>query len=93
MNKPTLITLCIVVHISFIALQIYKHSTFVNTEYQKQEYERLITELHQKKEERTQILYAMKNRPHIQKYAQEKLNMQPLTLNQIKKVQRHEPTI
>ena len=88
MNKSTLIILFITVHISFIFLQIYKHTAFIKTAYQKQKYEQLIDALTQKKEERTQALYALKNKTRIQQYAQEQLHMQPISLQQIKTVQR-----
>lgn len=89
MKKNTFITIFIAIHVVFIFLQIHKYSQIIKQSYQKQKNELQKNELIQKKQLLTHQLYAMKNRSIVKKFAQESLNMHPINLSQIKKLNKH----
>jgi cell division protein FtsL len=86
MKKKSFITIFITAHIVLIFLQVHKHTMFIQTSYNHQQCEKKMVTLTEKKQTLTQELYALKDRENIKKYAQNKLNMRPYTLNQVKKL-------
>jgi cell division protein FtsB len=86
-KKNSFLTFFISIHIIIIFLQIYKHTLFIKKSYKEQEYEKELVALAEKKQMLTQELHALKDRDYIKRYAQEKLNMRPYALNQVKKLQ------
>ena len=54
--------------------------------YTHQQCEKKVAVLTEKKQMLMQELHALKDRDYIKKYAQEKLNMRPYALNQVKKL-------
>ncbi len=86
MKKNYFITFFITAHIILIFLQVHKHTLFVKNSYTQQEYEKTLAILQEKKQTLMQELYVLKDRETIKKFAQEKLNMRPYALNQIKKI-------
>lgn len=86
MKKNSFITLFITAHIVLIFLQVHKHTLFIKNSYNHQQCEKKTVLLTEKKQTLTQELYALKDRDNIKKYAQNKLNMRPYTLNQVKKL-------
>jgi hypothetical protein len=86
MKKNSFLTIFISAHIILIFLQIHKHTLFIKNSYNHQQCDKNITTLTEKKQTLTQELHALKDRENIKKYAQEKLNMRPYALNQVKKL-------
>ena len=86
MKKKSFLTIFISAHILLIVLQIHKHTLFIKNSYNHQQCEKKLATLTEKKQTLTQELYALKDRENIKKYAQEKLNMRPYALNQVKKL-------
>jgi hypothetical protein len=86
MKKISFLTTFISAHIILIFLQIHKHTLFVKNSYNQQQCEKKIVALRDKKQTLTQELHALKDRDNIKKYAQNKLNMRPYALNQVKKL-------
>lgn len=86
MKKNSFLTFVISAHIIIIFLQIHKHTLFVKNSYNQQQCEKNLATLTEKKQILTQELHALKDREYIKKYAQEKLNMRPYALNQVKKL-------
>lgn len=86
MKKKSFLTVFISAHIILIFLQIHKHTLFIKNSYNHQLCEKKLATLTEKKQTLTQELYALKDRENIKKYAQEKLNMRPYALNQVKKL-------
>lgn len=86
MKKNSFLTFVISAHIVIIFSQIYKHTLFVENSYNQQQCDKTLTLLTEKKQILTQELHALKDREYIKKYAQEKLNMRPYALNQVKKL-------
>lgn len=84
MKKNSFITFFISAHIIFIFLQVHKHTLFIKNSYDHQQCDKKIAALTEKRQTLTQELYALKDRDNIKKYAQNKLNMRPYTLNQVK---------
>lgn len=84
--KKGFIVLFLGAHITFIVLQIHKHSEHVKLSYQKQKTEREIGTLNKRRDELMQRLHVLKSPEAIKKYAQEELNMEELTLRHIKKL-------
>ena len=86
MKKSVLALLFIVVHILFIFVQIHKYSLLIRTSYKKQKNETKKIELKHKKEKLIHTLHTIKDKTRVQRYAQNKLNMQPIRLKQIRKL-------
>lgn len=86
MKKNYFITFFITAHIILIFLQVHKHTLFVKNSYTQQQCEKTLATLQEKKQALTQELYVLKDRETIKKFAQEKLNMRPYALNQVKKI-------
>jgi hypothetical protein len=85
-SKNLFFTAFVAVNVIFIFLQIHKQSTFVKLSYEKQRLEKEKEELTQTKETLSQKLYELKNPSNVKKYAINKLNMEKIKLNQIKKI-------
>jgi len=73
-------------HILFVAAQIHKQSKLVKLSYEKQRYETEKEKLIKKKQELTNSLYALKNPAKVKEFATETLHMEPLNLNQVKRI-------
>ena len=86
MNQSRFLAIFTTTHVLFILLQIHKHTQIVRYSYQKQELEQQISLLSEKQEQLTQLLCEHKSHDAINQYAQTKLDMKPLQLNQIKKI-------
>lgn len=86
MKKNSFLTIFISAHIFLIFLQVHKHTLFIKNSYNQQQCEKKLAALTEKKQTITQELHALKDRENIKKYAQEKLNMRPYALNQVKKL-------
>jgi len=84
MKKNTFIALFITTHIVFIALQIHKHTLFIKESFRKQKNEKEKLKLEQNQQELTHELYALRNQGAIKKFAEKKLHMKPIRLNQVK---------
>lgn len=87
MKRATFIGLFISVHLIFVIAQIHKHSQIVKLSYQKQKNEKLRNELAEKQLVLTHQLYAHKNLGAIKEFAIKNLNMAPVKLSQIKRLQ------
>ena len=86
MKKNYFITFFIAAHIILIFLQVHKHTLLIKNSYHQQQCEKKLTLLTEKKQVLTQELYSLKDRETIKKFAQEKLNMRPYALSQVKKL-------
>lgn len=86
MKKHTFITLFIVLHLLFIALQIHKQSMFVKRSYEKQRLEQEREQLRARKQELEQQLAELHNPDAVKLFAQETLKMKQVERKQIKKI-------
>lgn len=86
MKQNTFIILFIGTHIFFITAQIYKQSKFVKLSYDKQKHESEKEKLLKKKQELTNTLYALENPIKIKEFATTTLHMEPLSINQVKRI-------
>ena len=86
MKKNYFIALFVGTHILFIVLQIHKHNTVMKLSFTKQKHEQKLATLTQEKQEKVQQLYVLKDRTSVKKFAQQKLGMKKITLNQVKKI-------
>lgn len=89
-KKNYLLFVFITMNIIFIFLQIHKQSYIVKLYYQKQKIEKEINQAEQQKNLLNQKLYELKNPSNILKYATNKLGMQKIQINQIKKIKINE---
>ena len=88
MKRKTFIGLFITVHILFIAFQIDKQSRLVKLTYQKQRNDTEKQKLLARKQELTVELYNLKQPQAIKQYAQNNLNMKPLDIKKIKRIEQ-----
>ena len=86
MKQNTFIIIFIATNIIFIILHIHKHTLLIKTSYQKQRLEKEQQELIEQKNRLTTNLYELQKPSYIKEFAQKKLNMQSLTLSNIKKI-------
>ena len=86
MKKLTLIIIFIGSHIIFIFLQIHKHSLFIKNSYQRQKNETVQESLLQKKQELLHNLHVLKEQSRVKQFAHENLDMDTVTLRQLKKI-------
>jgi len=63
---------------------------FIKQSFAKQRNERLLESLHEKKQEITNQLHALKNRAAVKTFAQQNLQMNPIRLHQIKRLQSND---
>jgi cell division protein FtsL len=63
---------------------------FIELSYEKQKKERIKAELIEKHQELIQQQYTLTNYEQIKKFAHEQLHMDPLTMNQVMKLQDHD---
>lgn len=89
-KKSAFITIFISTHIVFIFLHIHKYSQVVKASYQKQKNTIMLEALCQKKQDLTHAWYALQNRSAIKQFAINTLKMEPINLNQVKKIHIHE---
>lgn len=73
----------------FIFMHIHKYSQVIKANYEKQKNEITKTTLLQKKQELTHQLYALHNRSQVKQFALAQ-KMEPVSLNQIKRLNAHE---
>ncbi len=90
-KKSTFITIFVSTHIIFIFLHIHKYSQVVKASYEKQKNSISLETLRQKKQDITHKWYALQNRNAIKQFAINTMKMEPITLNQIKKINANEP--
>jgi len=90
MKCTPFMSLLIATHVLFILAHIYRHSQFVQESFQHQKNERLLETFTHKKQELASILYSQKDRSAIQEYAEQVLHMKPISLAQVKKLERHQ---
>lgn len=86
MKRATFIPLYIAAHIIGVVLHIHKHTLFIKESYTKQKNETLKSELIHKQQQITHQLYSLRDYAHISSYARTALHMQPIHINQIKKL-------
>lgn len=86
MKRKTFITVFVVTHILFITLYIDKQSKIVKLSYKQQRLETEKGRLLKRKQELTNTLYAFKNPAEVKEFATQSLNMEPLTLTQVKRI-------
>jgi len=88
LRKKTFVTLFIVGHITFIFLQIYNHTKYIQQTYKKQSYEKKHDILREEEQKLIQQLYTLKDQTTIKQFAQNTLHMQSNKLNQVKKIKK-----
>lgn len=86
MKRNSFIILFIGAHISFIFLQIHKHAQFIKQSFIKQKNERFKENLELARLNLEIELNKLKNQTLIKKIAQEKLQLKPIRLNQVKRL-------
>lgn len=87
MKKTGFILIFISTHVTFVFLQIHQYSHLINNSYQKQKTEKMKEQLLQKKQALTHQLYALHNKTAIKNFAQNQLKMEPIDMQQIKKLE------
>lgn len=87
MRKKYFIALFIFCHITFIGLKIDKQSRFVKLSYEKQKLEIEKETLIHRQQELTHHLYALKKPSSVKRFAHEQLQMKPLNLKRVKRIQ------
>lgn len=87
MKKKLFIFLFIIVHLFFVFSQIHKQSYFIQLSYEQQKYKKLEIELIEKKQQLKYELQLAQNSNQIKKNAIQKLGMQKVPLNKIKKLE------
>ena len=90
-KKSAFISIFVSAHIVFIFLHIHKYSQVVKASYEKQKNSITLDTLRQKKQDLTHKWYSLQNRTAIKQFAINTMKMEPITLNQIKKIQINEP--
>jgi cell division protein FtsB len=83
MKKTFFITLFIVTHIGFFFLQIQKQMETIKESFRKQDNERTLAQLEQKKQALHNELQMLQNKQIIKEFAQNSLKLHPITLSQI----------
>lgn len=89
MKKRFFITTFIIIQLGIITLHIEKQSRLIKLSYEKQKYEKQISQLKIKKQELTCTIASLQNQASIKQYAQNTLGMSPLSLHKIKRVPAH----
>jgi len=89
MRCTPFMSLLITTHVLFVLAHIYRHSQFVQETFRHQKNERLLEALTHKRQELASLLYSIKDRSAIREYAQQALHMKPLSLAQVKKLERN----
>jgi hypothetical protein len=72
--------------IIFIFLQIHRHTLFIDQSFAKQKNERKKIELTQTIQELSHQLHIVREHANIKQFAHTELDMQPIQMNQIKKL-------
>ncbi len=83
MKKNFFILLFIGVHVCFLFLHIHRHMLYMKESFKKQKNEQLTNALKEKKETKTNDLFALQNRKNIQIFAEQELNFKPISLKQL----------
>ncbi len=86
MHKKAFLFTVLGTQLLFVFLLIHKSSQFIKESYKKQKLDVTKNELAHTKEQYTNQRYALKNPAQIKKFAQEQLGMQPIKINQIKRI-------
>jgi hypothetical protein len=86
MKQSTFITLFIGIHLSFIFIQIYKHTQLVTLSFQRQKNERILVSLLETKTNLINKWHSCINRTEVKRIAQNDLNMKPIQLHTIKRL-------
>lgn len=93
MKKVFFVSIVVCANVLFIILNIHQYSQVIKLTYEKQKNELLKNNLVQKKQSLTHHFYALQNRSEIKKFVSTELNMEPLTLKQIKKLNANDKTL
>lgn len=86
MKKPHFAIIFLSTHIAFILLIIHKQNLFINLSYEKQKKEQARTNLKEQKQQLLQRYYTLSNHNDIKSFAQNSLNMEQISMAQIKKL-------
>ena len=89
MNRNVTVPLFIITNICCVFLHIHKRSMVISESFRTQKIENLLSEIHQQEAELAQHLLALQDRASIKQFAQEKLQMEPIKLSSIKKLNNH----
>ena len=84
-NKSSL-KIILGISLFFAAFHIYQYTLFVQASYKKQQAERRLIALQEKKMHRMQEIEEMKSRTLIRHYAAKELGMKVLSLRQVKRL-------
>lgn len=84
MKKKLFMATFVATQLFFIFFHIRKQSQFIKLSYEKQNYEKLTTELAHKKQQLAQSLHVAQNRSSIKSYAENELKMKKVRLDQVK---------
>jgi len=90
-KKNLFITLFISTNIFFVFLLIHKQTNMSRLFYTQQTLEQELEQVRQKKQQLTQVFYSCQDKNSIKDIALNKLGMQKITLQQIKKVNNVSP--
>jgi len=85
-KKKSFIVLFIAFHVFFIGLKIDKQGRFIKLSYEKQSLETRKQNLQKKNQNLVNTLYTLKKPSSIKRFAQEKLDMEPLNLKRVKRI-------
>lgn len=86
MNNKLFFSVIVCAHVLFVFLHIHTYSRIIKQSYIKQKIDQKKADLEQKKQLLTQQMYAFKNQNAIKEFAHNKLNLQPISLKQIRKL-------
>ncbi len=86
MKKTTFATIFFCTHILFVILVIHKQNLFISLSYDKQKKEKLREELLEQKKLLTQRNHALANPSLVKDFAKKNLNMEPIALTQVRKL-------
>jgi hypothetical protein len=71
-------------------MQIHQYSRMIKASYKKQKNEDQLAHLTLTKQKLTHQLYALQNKSKIKEFAIHKLNLEPIVLNRIKRLELHD---
>jgi len=86
MKRRGFLIFALFLNIGFVFLHIYKYSCWAQETYHKQQQEKEKNRLLRKKETLSRELCMLKDPTYVKRYAMNKLGMQKIRLNQIKRL-------
>lgn len=93
MKRSAFIAIFIGAQLLFVVAQIHKHTLIAQLSYRRQEKEAQKYALIKQKEELINQWYMITDRSAVQKYAQDKLHLEPLSLSQVKKIEHDKQNV